>query len=111
IGLFAASGNLTLAVVSMLSFALFLKIANGTTYAIVPCGNKKAVGVVSGVVGAGGNVGGMLMGFLFKSATITYSEAFLYIGVGVAVVGLGMLLVNFAKEPVQEEVLEEVQVA
>ncbi len=111
IGLFAASGNLTLAVVSMLSFALFLKMANGTTYAIVPFVNKKAVGVVSGVVGAGGNVGGMLMGFLFKSATISYSDAFLYIGAGVAVVGLGMLLVNFAKEPVQEEMLEEVQVA
>lgn len=111
IGLFAASGNLTLAVVSMLSFAMFLKMANGTTYAIVPFVNKKAVGVVSGVVGAGGNVGGMLMGFLFKSTTITYSEAFLYIGAAVAVVGLGMLLVNFSKEPVQEEVAAEVQVA
>jgi NNP family nitrate/nitrite transporter-like MFS transporter len=34
--LFAQSGNLTLAILSMLSFALFLKMANGATYAIVP---------------------------------------------------------------------------
>ena len=102
IGLFAASGNLTLAIVSMLSFAMFLKMANGTTYAIVPFVNPKAVGAVSGVVGAGGNVGGMLMGFLFKSSTITYGEAFLYIGGAVAVIGLAVALVNFEKEPVAE---------
>jgi len=106
IGLFAASGNLTLAVVSMLSFAMFLKMANGTTYAIVPFVNKKAVGVVSGVVGAGGNVGGMLMGFLFKAQSISYAEAFLYIGGAVAVIGLVVALVKFENEPVAEPVLE-----
>lgn len=108
IGLFAASGNLTLAIVSMLSFAMFLKMANGTTYAIVPFVNKKAVGVVSGVVGAGGNVGGMLMGFLFKSQSISYAEAFLYIGGAVAVIGLALALVNFEKESVAEKILVEV---
>lgn len=110
IGLFAASGNLTLAIVSMLSFAMFLKMANGTTYALVPFVNPKAVGVVSGVVGAGGNVGGMLMGFLFKSQSISYAEAFLYIGGAVAVIGLVLALVNFENEPVAEA-LTEVQVA
>jgi NNP family nitrate/nitrite transporter-like MFS transporter len=106
IALFASSGNLTLSIISMLSFALFLKMANGGTYAIVPFVNPKAVGVVSGVVGAGGNVGGMLMGFLFKSQRITYAEAFLYIGGAVALVGAVLALVNFAKEPVAEPVAE-----
>ena len=64
--LFANSGNMTLAILSMVTFALFLKMANGTTYAITPFINTKNVGLVSGVVGAGGNVGGMLFGFLFK---------------------------------------------
>jgi NNP family nitrate/nitrite transporter-like MFS transporter len=36
--------------------------------------------LISGVVGAGGNLGGMLFGFLFKSSSITYAEAFTYIG-------------------------------
>lgn len=95
--LFALSGNLTLAILSMLTFAMFLKMANGTTYAITPFVNPKAVGVISGVVGAGGNVGGMLMGFLFKSQTISYGQAFMYIGGIVAVVGLLLFLVNFGK--------------
>ena len=56
-------------------------MANGATYAITPFVNEKNVGLVSGIVGAGGNVGGMLFGFLFKSKSITYLEAFSYIGI------------------------------
>lgn len=100
--LFAQTGNLTLAIVSMLTFAMFLKMANGTTYAITPFVNTKAVGVISGVVGAGGNVGGMLMGFLFKSSTISYAQAFVYIGATVAVIGAALFLVNFGKTTVAE---------
>ncbi len=51
--LFARAGSMPLAILSMLSFALFLKMANGATYAITPFINEKNVGLVSGVVGAG----------------------------------------------------------
>src|SRR5690606_4358780 len=63
IAFFAASGTLVFAVVSMLIFALFLKMANGCTYGIVPFINKDNMGAVSGIVGAGGNMGAMLVGF------------------------------------------------
>ncbi len=109
--LFAQSGNLTMAIVSMLTFAMFLKMANGGTYAIVPFINPKAVGVISGVVGAGGNVGGMLMGFLFKSQSISYGQAFMYIGGIVAVVGLLLFLVNFGRTVTVEQVETELQTA
>ena len=109
--LFALSGNLTLAILSMLTFAMFLKMANGTTYAITPFVNPKAVGVISGVVGACGNVGGMLMGFLFKSQTISYGQAFMYIGGIVAVIGLLLFLVNFGKTVTVEQVEAELQTA
>ena len=109
--LFAQAGSLPLAIVSMLTFALFLKMSNGSTYAIVPFVNPKAVGVISGVVGAGGNVGGMLMGFLFKSQNISYSQAFLYIGGIVAVVGVLLFLVNFNKSVVIESAESELQTA
>ena len=95
--LFAWSGNLELAIISMLSFALFLKMANGTTYAIVPFINKENVGLVSGIVGAGGNVGGMLFGFLFKSSAISYVDAFAYIGVIVIVVAVIICFTRFQK--------------
>ena len=101
--LFAHAGSLSMAIVSMISFALFLKMANGATYAITPFVNEKNVGMVSGIVGAGGNVGGMLFGFLFKSSTITYLEAFQYIGYAVIVVSLIVLVTKFA---VAEKVVE-----
>ncbi|WP_080053759.1 NarK family nitrate/nitrite MFS transporter [Spirosoma aerolatum] len=104
--LFAQAGSLPLAIASMLTFALFLKMSNGGTYAIVPFVNPKAVGVISGVVGAGGNLGGMLMGFLFKSQSISYGQAFLYIGCVVAVIGAALFLVNFNKAVVVEEARE-----
>jgi MFS transporter, NNP family, nitrate/nitrite transporter len=92
--LFANAGALPMAIISMLIFALFLKMANGGTYSIVPFVNKDAIGSVAGIVGAGGNIGAMLIGFLFKSKNITYSQAFFYIGIGVAVVGVVVLLAH-----------------
>jgi MFS transporter, NNP family, nitrate/nitrite transporter len=109
---FANAGSLTFAIISMLSFALFLKMANGTTYAIVPFVNEKNVGLVSGVVGAGGNVGGMLFGFLFKSQNITYVDAFKYIGFAVIGVAAIVSVTQFYKQKAQVEVvMEDVEAA
>ncbi len=104
--LFSQMGSVALAVAVMLTFALFLKMANGATYAIVPFVNKRAVGAVSGIVGAGGNVGGVLAGFLFKSESISYGQAFLYIGIAVAVVSMIIAVTRFEKKPVAESVAE-----
>jgi len=95
ISLFAASNTLLLAIITMLLFALFLKMANGCTYGIVPFINKDNIGSVSGIVGAGGNIGAMLVGFLFKSETLSYADAFQYIGIGVFLIGFTVLLVRF----------------
>jgi NNP family nitrate/nitrite transporter-like MFS transporter len=103
--LFAQAGNLPMAIASMLLFALFLKMANGGTYSIVPFINKEAIGSVSGIVGAGGNIGAMLIGFLFKSEHITYSQAFFYIGIGVAVVGGVVMLVHLPKSKAKEGIV------
>ena len=98
--LFAQSGSLGIAIISMLSFALFLKMANGTTYAIVPFIDEKNVGMVSGIVGAGGNVGGMLFGFLFKSSSITYVQAFMWIGIVVMITAAIISVTKFGKNKV-----------
>jgi NNP family nitrate/nitrite transporter-like MFS transporter len=83
---FAKSGGLVLAITLMFTFGLCLKMANGATYSIVPFINPEAVGGVAGIVGAGGNIGAMLIGFLFKS--MPYAEAFYYLGFAVLLVGL-----------------------
>lgn len=110
---FAAAGGLGFAIVSMLTFALFLKMANGTTYAIVPFVDEKNVGMVSGIVGAGGNLGGMLFGFLFKSSTITYIEAFMYIGITAMVVAVFVGITRFERKKTMalEESLPDKDVA
>lgn len=100
---FAQAGTLALAIASMLLFALFLKMANGATYGIVPFINEKNVGLVAGVVGAGGNLGGMCFGFLFKSESITYIEAFRYIGIIVIIVSVVIFITRFRKEKIKEE--------
>ncbi|PRD53982.1 MFS transporter [Sphingobacterium gobiense] len=106
IALFAASGTLVFAVISMLIFALFLKMANGCTYGIVPFINKDNIGVVSGIVGAGGNIGAMLVGFLFKSENLTYADAFQYIGAGVVFIGLLVTLTKFQPKPAVKNSIE-----
>jgi NNP family nitrate/nitrite transporter-like MFS transporter len=98
--LFSNSEGLVLAITMMFFFGLCLKMANGATYSIVPFINPKAVGSVAGIVGAGGNVGAMAIGFLFKS--MSYSAAFMYLGGAVFAVGLVVLTVRLMSKKVME---------
>ncbi|ANH79780.1 MFS transporter [Niabella ginsenosidivorans] len=101
--LFAKAPTLPLAVTAMISFALFLKMVNGATYAMTPFINIKNIGLISGIVGAGGNLGGMLFGFLFKSNAITYSQAFSYIGLAVIATSFIVLFTRFGKQEAATE--------
>lgn len=101
--MFAHAGSFASAIIFMLLFALFLKMSNGATYGIVPFVDTQNVGLVAGVVGAGGNLGGMLFGFLFKSSSITYIQAFTYIGYAVIAVSLIIFITRFRKDIVARE--------
>jgi len=111
--LFAKAGSLPIAIISMLSFALFLKMANGATYGIVPFVNEKNVGLISGIVGAGGNLGGMLFGFLFKSSAITFIQAFTYIGYIVIAISAIVFITKFTSltRTAEQMVMQEEPVA
>jgi MFS transporter, NNP family, nitrate/nitrite transporter len=102
--LFAKSGSVGMAIFMMFFFGLCLKMANGATYSIVPFVNPKAVGSVAGIVGAGGNVGAMLIGFLFKS--MPYAQAFFYLGAAVLGVGVIVLIVRIVTTPDKKEETE-----
>jgi NNP family nitrate/nitrite transporter-like MFS transporter len=101
--LFSQQSVLVLAVGSMLVFSLFVQMTEGATYGIVPFVNKKALGAVAGIVGAGGNVGAVAAGFLFKAEGISYSQGFFYIGCVVACVSVLVLLVRFSPEDIKEQ--------
>jgi NNP family nitrate/nitrite transporter-like MFS transporter len=85
-----------LAIASLMTFGLFVDMACGATYAVVPFINKKSLGSVSGIVGAGGNVGAVMAGFLFKSSTSYWPTALLILGVCVLGVSFLALAVRFS---------------
>jgi len=82
--LFSQMRWLPLAIAGMMLTGLFVKMSNGANYAVVPFVNKRALGAVAGIVGAGGNLGAVLAGFLFKTPKFTYPEALLILGVIIA---------------------------
>jgi NNP family nitrate/nitrite transporter-like MFS transporter len=63
---FSHAGSVAFAVIAMLTFGLFTHMACGATYALVPFIDKRALGGVAGIIGAGGNVGAVAAGFLMK---------------------------------------------
>lgn len=106
--LFSKAGNLGAAIALLFFFGLCLKMANGATYSIVPFINPKAVGSVAGIVGAGGNVGAMAIGFLFKG--MPYADAFFYLGSGVFAVGVIILIYRLvSKQETKAEVAPALQ--
>lgn len=96
---FARSGSLAIALVLMLAFAFFLKMANGATYGMVPFLHEKHAGLVGGIVGAGGNAGGMLFGFFFRAPGTSYTQAFTWIGILVLASALTVGLTRFRPAP------------
>ena len=60
------TAQVAFAVIAMLVFGLFTHMACGATYALVPFIDRKALGGVAGIIGAGGNVGAVMAGVLMK---------------------------------------------
>lgn len=99
--LFSQMNVLSFAIASMVFFSLFVQMAEGATYSVVPFINRKALGAVSGIVGAGGNVGAVLYAqYLLRSGS-SLQEAFFAFGFVVASVGFLGLLVRFSPEEEQ----------
>lgn len=96
--LFSQMSLLPLAIGTMVIFSLLVQMSEGATYSVVPFINKKALGAISGIVGAGGNAGAVAAGFLFKYENITYPEALFIIGVVVTGVSFLAWIINFSSE-------------
>ena len=94
--LFSQMRVLALAIPSMIVFSLFVQMSEGATYSIVPFINKKALGSVAGIVGAGGNMGAVCAGFLFRSESLSYPQALLILGFGVFGFAFFTFLVRFS---------------
>jgi len=83
-----ATGTLASAVTMMVVFSYFVQAGCGTTFSIAPFVNRKHYGLLTGLVGAGGNIGGVAFNYIFKAYGSNYEGAFRIIGIAVLCVSL-----------------------
>lgn len=72
---FSGTTSIIAGIILLISFSLSVQMAEGATFSVVPFINKKAIGSVSGIVGAGGNVGAFLAAMLLKSKSAVAEKA------------------------------------
>jgi len=99
---FSSAQGVAMAVTAMLAFGMCLHMACGATYALVPFVDRKALGGVAGIIGAGGNVGAVAAGFLQKY-TGSVQHTFTVLGGFVIAGSLCALAVRFSREHVASE--------
>ncbi|GIW89826.1 MAG: MFS transporter [Pirellulaceae bacterium] len=88
------------AIATLIVFSIFVQMAEGATFAVVPFVNRKALGAICGLVGAGGNLGAVLAGFLFKTQAISWPTALFLLGMLVTAVSFVSFAVKLSDEPV-----------
>ena len=94
---FSQLGALAFAIPILIVFSLFVQMSEGATYSIVPYINKRALGPVAGIVGAGGNFGAVMAGFLFKGQ-MPFEQAYLIVGALVLGCSFLAFAVRFSEE-------------
>ena len=103
---FSQLSALAIAIPALIVFSLFVQMSEGATFAIVPYINKRSLGAVAGIVGAGGNFGAMLAGFLFRRETAFYSQSYLILGICVTIIAFVAFAVRFSEQD-EKVALEE----
>jgi NNP family nitrate/nitrite transporter-like MFS transporter len=95
---FSKATTLMFAIPLLVLFGLFVKMSNGATYAVVPFVNRGALGAVAGIVGAGGNAGAVLAGFLLKTDGLSWHTALFILGAMITACSFLSLTVQLREE-------------
>jgi NNP family nitrate/nitrite transporter-like MFS transporter len=99
---FAQAGTVVMAVSMMLVFGLFTHMACGALYALVPFIDRKALGGVCGIIGAGGNIGGVATGLLLRG-TGAPQFCFMVVGIAAIICAMATLMIRFSLTHKQAE--------
>lgn len=94
---FSRMDVLILAIPMLIVFSICVQMTEGATFGVVPFINKKALGAVAGIVGAGGNAGAVAAGFLLRAEGVAVEDALLYLGMVVVCLAPLALFVRFPK--------------
>jgi nitrate/nitrite transporter NarK len=79
-------------------FSIFVQMGCGLHYAVVPYISRPALGIVSGIIGAGGNVGAVYSGLAIIPAKTRYDEGFIRLGWIVILTSFSMFFLYFPEE-------------
>mmetsp|Transcript_29028 Transcript_29028/g.40086 ORF Transcript_29028/g.40086 Transcript_29028/m.40086 type:complete len:534 (+) Transcript_29028:106-1707(+) len=91
-----AKDSLGLTLVIMVMFSTFVQASEGATFGIVPFISKRSLGVVSGMVGAGGNAGSAItQSIFFKSDKYATHEGILLMGIMIIAITSMVFLIHF----------------
>lgn len=108
---FAQMGVLSLAIGTMIIFSLCVQMAEGATYSVVPFVNRRCLGAVAGIVGAGGNVGAVCYAQFSRISQLPLETCFFVFGGVVVVMGLLGMTIRFGQDHVLENGEAPVQAA
>jgi len=75
LSIFSTTTSIAVGMVFLIAFSLSVQMAEGATFSVVPFINKKAIGSISGIVGAGGNVGAFVAAMFLKSKSAVAESA------------------------------------
>jgi NNP family nitrate/nitrite transporter-like MFS transporter len=99
---FSQTRSAAMAISAMITFGLFTHMACGATYALVPFIDRKSLGGVAGIIGAGGNVGAVAAGFLLKGLG-NVQACFFTLGICVLASSICALAVRFSASHKERE--------
>ncbi|CBX97183.1 hypothetical protein IAQ61_007405 [Plenodomus lingam] len=74
--------------------AIFLEAGNGANFALVPHIHPHANGVLSGIVGATGNFGGIIFAIIFRYHKTNYAQVFWIMGIIVIIMNAAFIWVK-----------------
>ena len=134
LSIFSTTTSVAFGILFLIAFSISVQMAEGATFSVVPFINKKAIGSISGIVGAGGNVGAFLAAMLLKSksalaetqaitansilgeeatiaaqsaaAATAVSSGYFIIGIFVVIAAVASLAIKFSTADEQVSILE-----
>ena len=83
-------------IIAMMCFSLLVQASEGASYGVVPFVSKRALGIVSGFVGAGGNAGSAVtQAIFFKPDNLETYEGIRYMGFMIIGITITIALIWF----------------
>ena len=92
------SAPIFVTMVCMILFSIFVQMAEGLHFGIVPFISRPALGVVSGMVGAGGNAGALIGGQFVIGTYDQMDAGFIRLGIVIMTMSLLMHFIYFPDE-------------